>query len=259
MSILVAHEAGHYIAARLHGESPSPPYFIPLPKWNPFGTLGAVLLLDDRRRSRNALLDIGAAGPLAGLAVAIPVMLWGLTLSKVEVLPESDYVLEGQSLLYWLTKRIACGPIAPGEDVVMHPTVVAAWAGFYVTFLNLLPFGQLDGGHVGYALLGERQLRVTRFVLFVPAVMILYNLLVFGLPVLLAGVATWSWEAWETPISAMTPWLALQVLLALMARAFGSDHPPTEPEPLSPARRLVGWFTLGCYVLLFTPSPWVAY
>jgi membrane-associated protease RseP (regulator of RpoE activity) len=259
MAILVAHEAGHYVAARLHGETPSPPYFLPLPQWNPFGTLGAVLLMDDRTRSRNALLDIGAAGPLAGLAVAIPVMVWGLTQSPVEPLPESGYTLEGQSLLYWLLKRVVVGPIPPGYDVVMHPSVGAAWAGFYVTFLNLLPFGQLDGGHVAFSLWGRRQLTIARIVLFLPAVMVAYNLVVFGLPALASAGWTWKWDAWKTTVSAISPWIALQILIAVMARWIGSDHPPTRTEPLSLGRRVVGWVTLALYPLLFAPSPWVVY
>ncbi len=259
MAILVAHEAGHYVVARLHGEDPSPPYFLPLPVLNPFGTLGAVLLMDDRTRSRNALLDIGATGPLAGLAVAIPVMLWGLTQSPVEPLPGGNYTVEGQSLLYGLLKWAVVGPIPAGHDVIMHPSVGAAWAGFYVTFLNLLPFGQLDGGHIAFALLGRRQRSVARVMLFLPTAMVVYNLVAFGVPFMASAGWSWEWDRWQTPISAVSPWVALQVLVVLMARTIGSDHPPTQSGPLSTGRYLVGWGTLAFFVLLFAPSPWVVY
>jgi membrane-associated protease RseP (regulator of RpoE activity) len=257
MAILVSHEAGHYVAARVHGESPSPPFFLPLPVFNPFGTLGAVLLLDDRRRSPNALLDIGAAGPLAGLAVAIPIMIYGLSISPVEPLNTEHYAQEGQSLLYWALKRLVLGPIPEGHDVVMDPIVGAAWAGFYVTFLNLLPFGQLDGGHVAHAVLGRRQEKLARAMLYLPAVLIAFNLVVFGAPLLGGGAATWG--PWQTLLSAVVPWIALQGLLFAMVHWVGLEHPPTSGEPLSPGRRVAGWATLSLYVLLFVPSPWVVY
>jgi len=259
MAILLAHEAGHYVAARLHGESPSPPYFLPLPKFNPFGTLGAVLLLDDRTRSRNALLDIGAAGPVAGLVVALGVMAWGLARSPVEPLPASGYTMEGQSLLYWALKRTVVGPIPAGYDVTMHPAVGAAWAGFYVTFLNLLPFGQLDGGHVACALWGQHHARVARWVLALPALLVGYNLLVFGWPMVTGGDPLGQGWNGATLLSAVTPWIALQALLLVMTWWVGVEHPPTRPEPPSTARRILGWATLGFCVLLFSPSPWVVY
>jgi membrane-associated protease RseP (regulator of RpoE activity) len=259
MAILLAHESGHYVAARLHGESPSPPYFLPLPKYNPFGTLGAVLLLDDRTRSRNALMDIGAAGPIAGLVVAVAVMTWGLTQSPVEPLPASGYTMEGQSLLYWALKRAVVGPIPAGYDVTMHPAVGAAWAGFYVTFLNLLPFGQLDGGHVASALWGQHHARVARWILTLPALLAAYNLIVFGLPMFTKGELLGQEGGWPTLLSAVTPWIALQALLLAMAWWVGTDHPPTRPEAPSTARKILGWSTFGVCILLFTPSPWVVY
>jgi membrane-associated protease RseP (regulator of RpoE activity) len=153
MLILLCHEMGHYLAARVHGVPVTLPYFIPIPFF--FGTFGAVIRTRGRIRSRNALMDVGAAGPLAGMIVAVPCMVLGLHLSAVQPLPEGPYQLEGQSLLYLLLKRLVLGPIPAGSDVFLHPLAWAAWIGFLVTMINLIPVGQLDGGHVGFALLGR--------------------------------------------------------------------------------------------------------
>src|SRR5688572_16220033 len=184
MGILTCHELGHYIAARWHGVAASLPYFLPLYKLSPFGTLGAVITMP-HIRSRNALLDIGAAGPLAGIAVAIPVLCAGLALSPVEPHPSTAYIQEGQSLLYWLLKRLVAGDIPEGHDVMLHPTAEAGWVGLFVTMINLLPWGQLDGGHIAYALLGPRQNQLARKVRLAVLGFFLYNLLTFVAPVLL--------------------------------------------------------------------------
>jgi len=135
LAILIAHESGHYIAARLHRVPASLPFFIPLPKLSPFGTMGAIIGMSGRIRSRSALLDIGAAGPLAGMIVALPVLAIGLSLSPVGPSPE-HYQQEGQSLLYMLMKRLFAGPIPDGSDVQLHPTAMAGWAGLLVTMIN---------------------------------------------------------------------------------------------------------------------------
>jgi membrane-associated protease RseP (regulator of RpoE activity) len=164
LSILLAHEFGHYIAARLHRVPVSPPYFIPLPMLSPFGTMGAVIRMRDRIATRNALLDIGASGPLAGLALAVPLYAWGISHSKVIPLGSTDGVQLGTSILIKLLDG-AFGPhVPPGHDIVLSPMAFAAWAGFFVTMINLLPLGQLDGGHVAFALLGERQNTVGKWV-----------------------------------------------------------------------------------------------
>jgi membrane-associated protease RseP (regulator of RpoE activity) len=262
LTILVCHEFGHYIAARLHRVPASLPYFIPLPKVSPFGTFGAVIVMPRRIRSANALLDIGAAGPLAGMVVAIPMMIWGLHLSHLGPRGDANYIQEGQSLLYWLLKRVMFGPIAPDQDVMVHPTALAAWAGFLVTFLNLLPFGQLDGGHVAYALLGQRQNRVARWMHFVPLLLIVYNAWVYVRPFVNRGRALGFGSlpagAW-LPVSAVTVWIGIFVLLSVMRRFSGVDHPPVDHAALSPVRKIVAVVTLGLFVLLFMPSPWVAF
>ncbi len=161
LAILLTHEFGHYFAARWHGVPASLPYFIPLPLLSPFGTMGAVISMPERIRSRNALLDIGASGPLAGLAVALPVLVFGLLESPIRPI-SGEGLQEGQSLLYLLIKRVVLGPIPAGHDVFLTPLAFAGWSGLFVTALNLIPIGQLDGGHVLYALLGPRANRVAR-------------------------------------------------------------------------------------------------
>ncbi|MEZ4223444.1 MAG: site-2 protease family protein [Polyangiaceae bacterium] len=262
MTILVAHELGHYIAARIHRVPASLPYFIPFPILNPFGTMGAVIVMPRRIRSANALLDIGAAGPLAGMAVAIPVMLFGLSLSQLGPRSDVGYIQEGQSLLYWALKAAVFGHIAPDQDVQLHPTALAAWAGFLVTFLNMIPLGQLDGGHVAYALFGRRQNRIAAWVLFAPVVMFLYNAVVHVLPIVRRGFAEGfsklGGQAWM-PVSACTVWITVFILLLVMRRASGVGHPPVDDEKLSPVRKVVAVGTLLMFVAIFMPSPWVVY
>jgi membrane-associated protease RseP (regulator of RpoE activity) len=254
--ILLFHEFGHWIAARIHGVPASLPYFIPLPPIFLLGTMGAVIVMPERIRSRNALLDIGAAGPLAGLVVAIPALLIGLQLSEVRPQSASGYIQEGQSLLYWLLKRVAVGPIPDGHDVFLHETALAGWAGLLVTMMNLLPFGQLDGGHVAYALFGERHhgmaLWIRRSLLLVFG----YNLVSFALPVLRGE----SELGWGLAIGNSTFWLAWYVVIGLLASMSGGyRHPPCEPGDLSPGRKVVALLTLSLFVLLFMPTPLATY
>lgn len=251
MAILTCHELGHYVAARVHGVPASLPYFLPLPLVSPFGTMGAVITMSGRIRSRNALLDIGAAGPLAGMLVAVPVLVIGLALSPVQPRLTGDYLQEGQNLLYWLLKRIVKGPIPADHDVVLHPTAFAGWVGLFVTMINLLPWGQLDGGHIAFALLGPLQNRIARFVRFGVLGFFLYNLAAFVAPVL-RGTS-------DMPLSVAignsTTWLVWFALLSLLGRVAGHEHPPFEPGPLTPLRRRVAAFCLLLFGLLFMPTP----
>ncbi len=257
MAILLAHEFGHYTAARLHGIPASLPYFLPLPFLSPFGTMGAVILVSERTRKRDALLDFGAAGPLAGLVVAIPMMVVGLNLSTFGPLPRTGLVIqEGQSILYWALKFAVFGPMPAGYDVNLHPTALAAWVGFLVTFLNLLPFSQLDGGHVAYALLGERQNRFARYVFFFPLALLIYNGVTFGIPFLRGDEGV----SGQTFVGATLTWLVIFGMLALLRNRAGLAHPPTDSEPqLGPVRKGVAILTLSFFVLLFMPSPWIVY
>ncbi|MBL8744305.1 MAG: site-2 protease family protein [Myxococcales bacterium] len=250
--ILLVHEFGHYIAARLHSVEASLPYFIPAPMLNPFGTMGAVIAMPDRIRSRSALLDIGAAGPLAGLVVAIPVTMVGLATSKVEVL-SGPYDQEGQSLLYALLKLLVLGPIPPGSDVSMNATAFAGWTGLFVTALNLIPVGQLDGGHIAYALFGPVQNRIAAAVHGGLLLVFGYNLWHFVWPAYQAGASL------EVPISNSTFYVVWFVLLALMRWRAGVNHPPYDGGTLSPGRKAIAVISLALFVMLFMPTPWASY
>jgi membrane-associated protease RseP (regulator of RpoE activity) len=242
LGILCTHELGHYLAARWHRVPASLPYFIPLPlwEWSLFGTMGAVISMRERIRSRNALLDIGAAGPLAGLVVAIPVLVVGLAQSEVKPLTGHG-LMEGQCLLYLLLKWLVLGPIPPGHDVFLSPTAFAGWAGLLLTVLNLLPIGQLDGGHVAYALLGERQHRLALVLHWSLLLVFAYN--VAALDEVGPGMI----------------WLVWFLVLYVLRRLSGGNHPPTEPGELSPRRRVIAVLCLLLFVALFMPTPMRAY
>jgi membrane-associated protease RseP (regulator of RpoE activity) len=255
MTILLSHELGHYIAAKIHRVPASPPYFIPLPL-PPLGTMGAVILMPDRIRSRNALLDIGAAGPLAGMVVALPVLVFGILESPVEALPsDQGYLQEGHSLLYAGLLYLLKGPIPPGHDIMLSPTAFAGWAGLLVTMLNLIPAVQLDGGHVGHALFGDRHERISRTVRALLLPVALLTALAYGWPAWRAGMRGDPLTSQVTPAFA---WVIWWLLLRFLARRAHREHPPTDGEPLTRRRRLVGWLCLGLFILLFMPA-WLRY
>lgn len=256
LAILLAHEFGHYLAARYHKTAVTLPYFLPFPL-SPFGTLGAFIQLKAPPRNKRVLLDIGIAGPLAGLVVAIPVLLIGLALSEVSHLPTflragEAYSLEGNSILYlvmkyivhgqWLPTPVSYGGVAPilywikylftgtplplgGADVMLHPIAWAGWAGLLVTALNLIPAGQLDGGHVLYSLFGKKAR--------------------YALPVILAGIAAlgFFWNGW---------WLWVFLILFM-----GGTHaqPLDQITKLDRGRIALAIFGLIVFVLVFIPVP----
>ncbi len=252
MAILLAHEFGHFFAGVYHDVDVSPPYFIPVPFFL-LGTMGAVIQIREHIRSRNALLDIGAAGPLAGLVIAIPVTMYGLDTSPVGPLPDGPYILEGRSLLYLAMLYALKGPIPEGYDIMLSPTALAGWAGLLVTLINLLPFGQLDGGHIAYALRGPRQNKTSRAILWLLPVLAVIVSAAYGLSSYMAGVRG---DRLYADAAAGMHWLVWAVVLGLLTRATGPGHPPTEATELSPGRRVVGWFTLSLFILLFMPS-WI--
>ena len=255
LAILIAHESGHYIAARWHRVPASLPFFIPLPRLSPFGTMGAIIGMSGRIRSRVALLDIGAAGPLAGMLVALPVLAIGLSLSPIGASPE-HYQQEGQSLLYLLMKRVFAGPIPDGSDVQLHPTALAGWAGLLVTMINMLPWGQLDGGHIAFALFGERQNAIARWVRRSLLLLFAFNVLRFVGPVLLHRSSL----GYVLAISNSLFWLVWYGFTGLVGRVSGgADHPPFEPGELGRGRRAVAWLCLIMFALLFMPTPYAAY
>ncbi|HDD24514.1 MAG TPA: site-2 protease family protein [Chloroflexi bacterium] len=236
MSILLAHELSHYFVARRYGSPVSLPYFIPMPL-SIIGTMGAVIVQRAPMRSRKALFDIGIAGPLGGLVIAIPLVIVGLTLSTVQPPPPNvDTVLqEGNSLLYAGLKYLVFGKMLPGngEDVWLHPVAFAAWSGLLVTMINLIPVGQLDGGHISYALLGNRAHKLGQVVI----------------------VGMFAWGGWllMSGNNAGGFWLTWAVLNLMLN--------PRHPPPLNDAGRLdrtrivVGIIMLGIFILLFMPSP----
>ena len=169
LGILLAHEFGHYIAARLHRVDASLPYFIPFPLVSPFGTMGAVIRMRSVIPTRRALLDIGAAGPLAGLVLAIPIYAVGVRHCEIVGLDTlgglgGDSMQFGDSLLMRLLDHWFAPPVPEGMDRLVSPLEHAGWAGMFVTMINLIPVGQLDGGHVAFALFGPRQNRLAQWV-----------------------------------------------------------------------------------------------
>jgi hypothetical protein len=249
LAILTAHEFGHYFAARYHGVPASLPYFLPLPNFG-FGTLGAVISMRDRIRSRNALLDIGASGPIAGMLVAVPVLFWGIAHSPVGV-STPPYEQEGQSLIYVAIKWLVHGPIPAGYDVHLHPAAFAGWVGLFLTMINLLPFGQLDGGHVAYALFGERHNRVGPWIRWALLPLFVVNLVRFLAPIMPRPPAA----RLATAVGNSLFWLVWFVVLGVLARLSGKDHPPCEPGALSPFRKAIGWVCVGLFIGLFMPTP----
>src|SRR3989339_327058 len=156
MTILLSHELGHFFMCRKYHVAATMPYFLPLP-FPPFGTFGAVIKMKGIIPDKKALFDIGAAGPLMGLFFAIPAIIIGLNLSDVRPVPTdaSQYLGLGEPILFSFISKLVFGHLPEGMDIYLHPVAFAGWAGLFVTALNLLPIGQLDGGHIIYALLGK--------------------------------------------------------------------------------------------------------
>lgn len=228
--ILGAHEMGHYLVSRWHRLDVTLPYFIPAPPI-PFiiGTFGAFIRIRSPIRDKRALLDVGCSGPLIGVLVSIPVILIGLKLSTVTVIGGGESAITlGEPLLFKLLSWLALGPMTPEENVILHPVAFAGWIGLLVTALNLIPVGQLDGGHVAYALFPEYQ----RYI----------SLGSIGLLVI-CGVVFW------------TGWLLWAVLLVFL----GWRHPPPFEfwVPLDRRRRVLGIITIVVFGLTFSPAPFV--
>lgn len=229
MTILLCHEAGHYLQARRHGVRASLPFFIPMPV-EPIGTMGAIILMDPRSGDRRALFDIGISGPLAGL---IPTLICcAVGLSFCTRLPGADQF--GEPLVFQWLARWVLGPFAPGEVVAfgpgIHPLSImahAGWVGLLITSLNLFPIGQLDGGHILYGLLRDRARPVATLVLLGAIAAVFYFRMIW--------------------------WLVMLFLLVLM----GPAHPPTTNDnvPLGPWRTILGWLTLAFLPFGFTPNP----
>ncbi len=256
LAILTAHEFGHYFAARHHKTRVTLPFFIPFPL-SPFGTMGAFIRLLEPPRNKKVLLDIGLAGPLAGLVVTLPVLILGLSLSSVSTLPEvfpANFGFEGNSILYlvlkyiihgaWLPQPVTYQGLSPilywvryfftgyplpmgGLDVSIHPIAWAGWAGLLVTSLNLIPAGQLDGGHLVYSLYGRR-LKWIR-----PVIIVVLFLLGF------------LWSGW---------WLWAFLILLMGGRY---AEPLDEITELDRGRKMIARLGLILFFLIFMPVPFV--
>lgn len=236
MLILGSHELGHYFVARHYKMDVTLPYFIPLPI-GLFGTMGAFIQQRTPPRNRQQLFDIGAAGPLAGLVFAVPIILIGIATSEVNLLPtradcaedanQCNYIMEGNSALYYVGKYVIHGQWLPNdiEDMTLNQIAFAGWTGLFVTAINLIPTGQFDGGHIIYTLLGATARKLYTPILVASLLLaLMYN----------------GWFLW-----------------VLMIFFFGRQHntPMDDITPLDAKRRWVGIITLVAFLLIFPPNP----
>lgn len=246
MAILLTHELSHFFASRLNHTKATLPYFIPAPSI--IGTFGAFIKMKSPITNRKALIDIGSSGPIGGFIVAVVVTIIGLTYS--EVIPvESDRagIILGDSIFFSLLSRLILGMPPEGKDVLLHPVAFAGWIGFFVTSMNLLPIGQLDGGHIAYALFGTRNHKRLSLTLAVILALIGITRLylysdIFTAP-LFDLMRDYLWEGWAV-------WAFLLFMLGL-------DHPPVIywETPLTGSRRFTGWLSLFIFFITFTPVP----
>lgn len=227
LGILLAHEMGHYLTCRYYGIAASYPYFIPAPTI--IGTMGAFIRIRSPIVSRRALFDVGISGPLVGFVVALPVLILGIAFSRpVSDINVAGSVTFGNPLLITLVEKLMHPGIAE-QSLYLHPVARAAWVGLFATALNLLPIGQLDGGHILYALIGEKHRLLSR--LFVLALLPLGYLYWFG-------------------------WIMWSMLLFFL----GTRHPAIfDPQPLDRRRRWLSALALLIFLLCFTPRPFIAH
>lgn len=227
MFILLAHEMGHFLTSKYYHIDASLPYFIPAPTF--IGTFGAFIKMRSPVMNKRVLLDVGANGPLAGLLVTIPILAVGLKLSEVSVIaaPLEEGMTLGSSLLLYFMTTVIVGNLPDTHQVILHPLGFAGWIGLLVTSMNLIPVGQLDGGHIAYAVFGRRTAHLSK-----------------GVLVCMLGLGIWAsrmWLMWA---------LILFVLL-------GIRHPaPLDYDvPLDRRRRMLGLSMLVVFVITFVPVP----
>ncbi|MBN2206122.1 MAG: site-2 protease family protein [Candidatus Aminicenantes bacterium] len=225
MAILLAHELGHYLTCRRYGIDASLPFFIPAPTL--VGTMGAFIRIRGAVTRRRQLFDIGVAGPLAGFVLALPALAWGLSRSRVvPAIPADEAIAFGEPLLLKALGAAVFGSLEAGQDIILHPVAFAGWVGILVTALNLLPVGQLDGGHIIYALAGPRSRRLAT------AWLILFVVL-----------AVFFWVGW--------------FVWALLILVLGLGHPRLLDDgiPLGNARKVLAGVVLAVFLLSFIPDP----
>ena len=256
--ILGSHEMGHYYYGKKYGVDITPPYFIPAPPIiSPIGTFGAFIKIKSPISTKRALFDIGIAGPLAGIVATIPVLIIGIKLSTIVEISEhieTGGLVLGTPIIMSIFSDIFYGPIPEGYDLFLHPVAFAGWVGLFVTALNLIPSGQLDGGHITYSLFSKTYHRYISLAMIV-------LLLIFGVgtEVLIdAGEnmlgSGFSWFAQSIPsVEGWPGWILWAVLLIIM----GTRHPPTmyEDTDLSWKRRGLGLLSLLIFIGCFTPMP----
>jgi membrane-associated protease RseP (regulator of RpoE activity) len=228
MIILLSHEFSHYFASKNHGVKATLPYFIPAPPiLSPIGTFGAFIKMKSPIITRKALIDIGASGPISGFIFSVIATVIGLNMSQIVSVTKSAGGLNlGDSLLFSFLSRSIMGIVPAGHDVLLHPVAFAGWIGLFVTSMNLIPVGQLDGGHIAYALLGEKQTRLS-----------------FLLVLFMTLLGFFLWEGWFV-------WAVLLLVLGLR-------HPPVIywEVPLDRKRKVIGWIALLIFILTFIPVP----
>ena len=225
MIILLVHELSHYIASNRHGTKATLPYFIPAPVG--FGTLGAFIKMKSPISTRKALIDIGASGPISGFVVSVIACAAGLYLSKVIPITGAESMLTlGDSILFKLLSGIIIGITPDNADILLHPIAFAGWLGLFITSLNLIPVGQLDGGHIAYAFLGDRHKKLSIFLI-----------------VTLGVMAIFFWPGWAI-------WAGLMLIL-------GIKHPPVLywEQPLDGQRSRIALICFIIFIITFVPSP----
>jgi len=230
LGILGAHEMGHYLACRYYDVDATLPYFLPFPGWPITGTLGAVIRIREPFPTRKALFDIGVAGPIAGFVVLVPLLLYAMSRSTLVHAPMPEVGLSfAEPLLFKLVEWLKFGRIDDGVQLNLHPIGFAAWFGMLATAWNLLPFGQLDGGHLTYATLGDR----SRY----------FSMATVAAAIVMCFIST--------------NWILMTVLMLVMLYFFGPRHPRPldEEEPLGGSRYAVAVFALVMFVLCFMPIP----
>ena len=247
IGVLGIHEMGHFVASRAWHVRATLPYFIPFPM-SLIGTLGAVIRIRSRIPNRRALIDIGAAGPVAGFVAAVAALCYGLAHAQVVALADfagEGAIVFGDSLLTsWLQKWIV-GPLPLGHDVMLHPVGFAGWLGLFVTVLNLLPVGQFDGGHIVYSVVGRRHHLVSRAT-------------VVALILFWAVAPGYAWTESDTPLTA---WITSRwpgwLVWAALALLLGRRHPtPVDPHStLDGSRKGLAVLTLVIFILCFIPQP----
>lgn len=230
--ILLSHELGHYVVSRYHNMDVSLPYFLPAPPFfSPIGTFGAFIKIKSPIRDKRSLLDVGAAGPLVGLIVTVPILVAGLKMSRIiqpaEMAEGKAVSIQlGSSLLFELISRITLGIVPHDYHIILHPVAFAGWIGILVTSMNLMPVGQLDGGHIIYAILGERARALSSIVI---------------VALLFLGFKFWN------------GWLIWAILLLVLGRR----HPPPMDSwtPLDRKRKIIGVISIAAFIITFIPVP----